>query len=230
MELSELIINKEMGITKENIMNSLVRNGIVILEDYYTNEEVSKMEEEFNSVFEKHGDVVDILDKEDCSKDERIFHAEKFSPYLKQRISDDKLFETIVTEYTKVNRRNKKVLLNKVEYKEGEVRNSGAGWHRDNHDCQFKVIVYLSDVNERNGNFQFLTNSSKHHIGYPTPRTTSYNTRFSDEVVEGLIKDNVELINIVGKKGTVLLANTIYIHRGNIIQEGDRKAITQYYF
>jgi len=230
MELSELVINKEMGITKENIMNSLVRNGIVILEDYYTNEEVSKMEEEFNSVFEKHGDVVDILDKEDCSKDERIFHAEKFSPYLKQRISDDKLFETIVTEYTKVNRRNKKVLLNKVEYKEGEVRNSGAGWHRDNHDCQFKVIVYLSDVNERNGNFQFLTNSSKHHIGYPTPRTTSYNTRFSDEVVEGLIKDNVELINIVGKKGTVLLANTIYIHRGNIIQEGDRKAITQYYF
>ena len=35
-----------------------------------------------------------------------------------------------------------------------EIRNSGAGWHRDNHECQFKTIMYLTDVNDKNGCFQ----------------------------------------------------------------------------
>ena len=52
-------------------------------------------------------------------------------------------------------------MINKLVYEEGIIKNSGGGWHRDAHDCQFKVLMYLSDVNEKNGCFQFITNSSK---------------------------------------------------------------------
>jgi hypothetical protein len=92
--------------------------------------------------------------------------------------------------------------------------------------------MYLTDVNENNGNFQFITNSSKKYIGYPKPRTQNYNTRFADETINDLLNNNesLKLHNIIGKKGTIVLVDTTYIHRGNIIREGLRKAITQYFF
>jgi len=93
-------------------------------------------------------------------------------------------------------------------------------------------MIYLTDVTENNGNFQFLTNSSKKYIGFPKPRTINYNTRFQDETINEILENNktINLHNIIGKKGTVILVDTTYIHRGNIIKEGIRKAITQYFF
>jgi len=123
-------------------------------------------------------------------------------------------------------------LINQLKFKKGVTNSSGGGWHRDNHDCQFKSIMYLTDVDESQGNFQWITNSSKRHIGYPTPRTASYNTRYADDVVDSIVETNksCELVNITGPKGTVILADTTYIHRGKVIEADERKAITQYYF
>ena len=122
--------------------------------------------------------------------------------------------------------------MNKLVYEDGIIKNSGAGWHRDNHPCQFKALMYLSNVTNKNGNFQFLTCSNTKQIGHPKPRSPSYNTRFSDETIELLIKNNtnIKLHDIVGNKGTIVLVDTTYIHRGNIIKSGERKAITQYFF
>ena len=91
--------------------------------------------------------------------------------------------------------------------------------------------MYLTDVSIDNGNFQWLTNSSKHHIGYPTPRTNDYNTRFDDLIINDLVNNRgCKIENITGKRGTIIFADTTYIHRGNIIYNGERKAITQYFF
>ena len=185
---------------------------------------------EFNKIFKEQESKIEILDKEECSNDERIFHSQKYSKDIKQYFSDDKLFNSIALEYTK-HRLNKKTLINKVVYQEGKIKNSGAGWHRDNHDCQFKVLMYLSDVNEKNGPFQFITNSSKKYIGYPKPRTENYNTRFHDKTIEDLIEknDNCNLYDVIGEKGTIVIVDTTYIHRGKIIEEGERFAITEYF-
>ena len=183
-----------------------------------------------NNIFSNNKKSIDILDTEDCAKDERIFHAEKFSNFIKNEFSDNVLFNSIAKHYS--NNINKKTLINKLAFEENKIKNSGAGWHRDNHDCQFKAIMYLSDVTEKNGNFQFITNSSKKHIGMPPPRTPSYNTRFHDLTINEIMtnNNNCELHNIIGRKGTIILVDTTYIHRGNIIEEGDRFAMTQYYF
>src|SRR5947208_506487 len=42
-----------------------------------------------------------------------------------------------------------------------ENNGSGDGWHRDGHSFQFKSILYLSDVNDTNGPFEFLPGSHK---------------------------------------------------------------------
>lgn len=212
------------------LIKLLKKFGICILTDYFDLPTISKLEDEYDNIFNTKKNLIEKSEKEKCSNDERIFYAEKHSNSIKELFYDNNLFSECAKAYK--SNLNKKTLINKVEFKEGVITNSGAGWHRDNHDCQFKALMYLTDVNENNGNFQFITNSSKKYIGYPKPRTQNYNTRFADETVNDLINKNesLKLHNIIGKKGTIVLVDTTYIHRGNIIREGLRKAITQYFF
>ena len=216
----------------EKILINLKQDGICILTDYFNYESIVKFNDEFDNIFINQKKKIEILAKEKCSNDERIFHAEKYSNYIRDNFANNNLFNSLFEKYHKGIKATKKTLINKLLYEEKKIKNSGAGWHRDNHHCQFKVIMYLTDVSEKNGNFQWLTNSSAKHIGKPKPRTKNYDTRFEDKIIEDLIKNNdkCNLINIIGKKGTIIIADTTYIHRGNIIQEGERKAITQYFY
>lgn len=213
------------------ITNLLLKEcGICILQNFFDDEIEKKFIKEFEKVFNNHKQNIEILDKEECSKDERIFHAEKYSKFIYDNFYNNLFLNEIALKYNK--NLNKKTLLNKIVYENGLIKNSGAGWHRDNHTCQFKALMYLSDVTNENGNFQFLTNSNKKKIGFPEPRNKNYNTRFHDETIDSLIKnnDNIKLYDIIGNKGTIILVDTTYIHRGNIIKNGERKAITQYFF
>jgi len=204
--------------------------GICVLENFFNSSEIDELSKGFEHVFLNNKDMIEKTTKEECSNDERIFHAEKYSDAIKNLFFGNKFFQQCSENYSK--KTNKKTLINRLTFEEGKKINSGAGWHRDNHNCQFKAIMYLTDVTEENGNFQYLTNSSKRHIGYPKPRTPTYNTRFEDETVEDIINKNeeIKLHNILGRIGTVILVDTTYIHRGNIIRSGCRKAITQYFF
>lgn len=204
--------------------------GICILKNYYSKDKLSIIKEEFTKIFNTNSKNIEILDKEDCSNDERIFFAEKYSNVLKELFANNTLFNDIAKQYNQ--KLNKKTLINKLLYENGKLKNSGAGWHRDNHHCQFKTIMYLTNCYSKNGPFTWITNSSKKYIGFPKPRTQNYNTRFHDETVEEIIKknDKCKKVEICGDEGTIILADTTYIHRGKIIEEGIRHAITQYYF
>lgn len=215
-----------------DIYKTLHQHGFAVIHNYFNKEDISNIILEANRVLNENSDKIEILDKEECSNDERLFYAEKFSKYLRDKLYNNQDFIDIVKRYTKRNTfGNKKLLINRLVYEPGKIKNSGAGWHRDNHNCQFKVIIYLTDVTDKNGNFQWITNSSKIHIGYPEPRTKNYNTRYHNRTIDHLLKtnENTKLINITGKAGTVIIADTTYIHRGNIIQEGVRLAATMYY-
>lgn len=208
--------------------------GLCILQNYFKEDIIINIYNECKKIFDNNKNKIEILDKENCSKDERIFYAEKYSKFIKDIYSDNKLFNEIVNLWIKGKGKkiNKKTLINRLVYEEGVIKNSGAGWHRDNHDCQFKAIMYLTDVTDRNGNFQFISNSTKKEIGYPKITGLNGNSRYSDLTVENILKnyDQCKKYDIVGKRGTVILVDTTNIHRGNIIKDGERYAITQYFF
>ena len=225
------LINCQYLMPTINSISILLKEyGICILKNYFNKDILSKLEIEYNNIFIQHTDKIEVLDKEECSNDERIFYAERYSPHIYTFFANDNLFNKAASSFSR--NKNPKTLINRLTYEKGKIKNSGAGWHRDNHDCQFKAIMYLSDVKSENGPFTWITNSSKKFIGYPPPRTKSYNTRFHDKTIEELLQNNknCKLIEICGEKGTIVLADTTYIHRGKIIEEGERKAITQYFF
>jgi len=216
-----------------NLLFFLKKQDIVILTHYYTNDILEGICNEYEKIFQERQDKISEHElSEDIYGDERIFHCEKYSEFIKKNFSNEKLFNQIASLYNP--RLSKKTLINKVKYKAGYSVNSGAGWHRDNHNCQFKAIMYLSNVSEKNGCFRWVSNSNKKFIGNPKPRKNAYvNTRFDDKTIENIVENknnNCEIFDIVGKKGTIILADTTYIHRGKIIEEGERRAITEYFF
>lgn len=212
------------------ILETLKKDGIIVIKDFYSLVEVDSLKAEFDRIFIENEQSIKVLAAEDCSSDQRISHMERYSALIKTMFSDNTFLDSVAEKYINTFLRKNTVGSN-LEYSSKEIRNSGGGWHRDNHELQFKALLYLTETTERNGNFQWITNSSQRQVGFPTSRTPSYNTRFNDTTIETLILNEEEctLVDIVGTPGTVVVANTSYIHRGNLIEEGTRKSLTQYY-
>jgi hypothetical protein len=109
---------------------------------------------------------------------------------------------------------------------------SGQGWHRDSTFVyQFKAILYLSDVEQQNGPFQYIPASGNalsmllHEArwGFSVDKY-----RFSEEDIEGAcLRKPTEFC---APQGTLLLVNTRGIHRGKPIEAGQRYALTNYYW
>lgn len=112
---------------------------------------------------------------------------------------------------------------------------SGGGWHRDAVNIkQLKSIMYLSDVDEMHGAFQYIEKTQ--HKSTVTDSILKLNfkhnqNRLSEEDVEKMISEfDLDLVTLTGKAGTLLLVDTTGVHRGKPIEKGSRYAMTNYYW
>lgn len=112
-----------------------------------------------------------------------------------------------------------------------EERNYSQNWHRDPEDQRIlKVFVYLNDVTEKNGAFEYVKGS---HLDGP------YNTIFPyDEEHPNNYPEETSLRNLIphdafsvneGLKGTVIICDTHGFHRGGYCKTGDRWMMTYMY-
>jgi len=101
--------------------------------------------------------------------------------------------------------------------------NSSSGWHRDFRGRQIKIMIYLTDVDERDSNFAVLPDSHRgKHI-----RWRMEESRISDQYVEKLSQKPLDWI---GKAGEAMMFDTNTIHRlRRKITAKVRDTITFYY-
>ena len=221
--------------TVQSINKILNIYGICILTNYFDHNILNNIKNEVINIF-KNIDKIDDLYveqsiKEEMSNDKRIFNVQNYSKLINDVFNNNKFFLNIAKIYTNKDLTKRRSLINHVYYEKNKKNNSGAGWHRDNHNMQFKIIMYLNNVNLNNGCFQFIPKSSKKYMGIPPSRTKNYNTRYTDDTINSLLKKyNTNIMNIEGKCGTIIIVDTTYIHRGNILKLGERYAITEYFF
>lgn len=117
------------------------------------------------------------------------------------------------------------VLYNEITG-QGNSMGSGGGWHRDSFIHQYKVIIYLTDVNDRgDGAFEFAPGTSKGIV-----RLVDYIKRWWKKSITRYSEiSNSE--PIFGEKYTYFLINTSAIHRGSPLLNGNtRKAVTFYLY
>lgn len=161
--------------------------------------------------------------------DFRIFHAEKLNDEIEKFYSNQHLLD-IGSEYLKADLHVKFTMCGRLEFKP-ENLGSGGGWHRDMKFRRgFKAMVYLTDVDENDGPFQFLPGSasSNYHISHVLEKEQYQFTH--QEVLRFLKEDESKIVSCVAPKGTLLIFETNMIHRGKPIAEGrSRYAMTNYH-
>lgn len=110
---------------------------------------------------------------------------------------------------------------------------SGGGWHRDSLRRQYKALVYLTDVERvSQGAFCYLPNSNARMFRAVSTvyRGLSGGNRYSDRLVNSLLRFGVTKQELISKAGIPFFLDTSLIHCGLPISEGCRIAAFVYMF
>ncbi len=110
---------------------------------------------------------------------------------------------------------------------EGAGKSASMRWHRDPHDLRLlKMFVYYVDVGPENGPFTYLRGSNYgNKYGRLFPQTPPSGVYPPDGAVDKAI-DKADLVQAIGKAGTVVFADTAGLHWGGHVKQGMRRMST----
>lgn len=161
--------------------------------------------------------------------DKRIMGIGAIEPYLELRYN--RIINKVMTSLYGKAPKAGFTMSGHLQYVQGNL-GSGQGWHRDSVNVdQFKAIAYLSDVTSATGPFQYyLRTASERSIRacekcYGIPKA---NNRISVDPQKSL--PHSRLVEVLSNAGALLFANTRAIHRGKPIEQGQRFALTTYFW
>lgn len=218
----------EMPSETSVILSTLEREGILILDGFWSAEKCATARLEIDRLIQEYPKYVNGNAKADV----RIYGANNASPLIEEFAQDPQLLQ-IANAYNRKATRTAFTLAAKMPTTEGN-NGSGEGWHRDAFLRQFKAIIYLSDVASENGPFQFVQNSHRRTqllSDMKNGKLAYMQYRIKEEQIESILKPDPDRIkSYIGKAGTLILVDTSAIHRGKPIQAGTRYALTNYYF
>ena len=202
----------------DQIVNEIKQNGYYIIKNYYSKEQCKSIINDVQNTKQHQFQAGE-------GNDLRMPFFESLSTGAHNFLNDTTLLK-IGTKLLghQVDKIKKRCQLGVLQFNDND-KSSGGGWHVDNHNPQFKALLYLTDVNINNGPFAMISPPllSKDY----TSISQNKNTRFPDKISEDY-KKNIHYLT--GNSGDVIVVNTQYIHRGTIIKEGERISLTNYYY
>lgn len=213
-----------------DLSDQLSFNGCVKFENFLTKELCEKIRNSVNNFIATNSDKVVLL----SGFDYRIYSFNKAMIDV-QVFLENELLKKILSNYLKEKLKFSFTLAQKTIYRENN-QGSGGGWHRDNTIYKYpKALVYLSDVTEKNGCFQYIKKT--HKIKSIIELIINYNiesskTLFKDlEIEKKFSSDRKYTIEkFPGKAGTMILFDGRGIHRGSPLEAGERFSLTNYYY
>lgn len=209
------------------IVDQLKDKGYYVIENYYTPEKCSVLCSEIDKLV-THEENLKIE-----GGDFRQYGADRLSLPINE-FNKDTFFNNIGNEFHQNKSTPYFTLAARIQYVPGTL-GSGGGWHRDTYrPHQYKAMVYLTDVDETNGPFQYIEGTHKSASlfkGILKVGQKSTSHRLGEEEVAKFLKmKENKLITFTAKQGTVILFNSFAIHRGKPLTGGERYALTNYYF
>jgi len=214
----------------ESLVHDLKNEGIAVVESYWPEEKCRQGRAEIDRLIASYPDAVH---RHSGGSDKRMFGVESVSPLLAE-FHDDPFLRGVGERLGGLALYNFATLGARIDAT-AENNGSGDGWHRDAHAFQYKSILYLSDVTEENGPFEFLPASHKQWRAVfdtargdlPAAPKSRYEPAAVDRMVERFRLDRRQY---AARAGTLLLVNTSGIHRGRPLQSGCRYALTNYFY
>lgn len=214
----------------DGILNALRADGIAVVENYWSadkcavaRDEVDRLNDEFPAIVQQFSG----------GSDRRMFGVEAVSGPLNE-FHDDPFLRLVGEVLGGLSLYNFATLGARITATSAN-NGSGDGWHRDAHGYQFKSILYLCDVTEDNGPFEYLPGS--HKLWRAALDTTIGNlpaapaSRYEPAAIDRMVRRfGLKRTAFPAPAGTLLLVNTSGIHRGRPLRSGMRHALTNYFY
>lgn len=210
-----------------NHVNALQTKGYSLIENFYTPSICNDIIGNIDNYMNQHPD---LIDKSDGENDKKIWGSEKTTPLI-QNYYQDRFLYSIAECYLKYPVKNYMTLAGCYELGK-QYSTKGAEWHRDTeYEKQIKAILYLSDVTEENGPYGYVANSHRIKSVVETAGLFEKKTDYTEDKLDAYINTHKPLskISLLGKAGTLILTDTMGIHRRSPIRTGKRYILTNYY-
>ncbi len=101
-------------------------------------------------------------------------------------------------------------------------------WHADNHFEEVtKIMIYLSDVGEKQAPFEYLRHKETGGVIHIQPAMPQKypSGRIPKEVIDNALQNGYESYKVLGPKGTTMIFDDKIIHKGNYAKEGYRDVL-----
>ncbi|MEM6264186.1 MAG: phytanoyl-CoA dioxygenase family protein [Bacteroidota bacterium] len=226
-------LNKSESPKEETIrgyIQEVKEKGYVVIENYYSREQCERVTAEIDRLIEAYKDKIWV---DEFEADHRIYGANRISDIVRE-YHEDPFLRDMVKSFHESECEYYFTLAGRIEAS-GQNLGSGGGWHRDSvHMKQFKSLMYLTDVDEEHGPFQYLRGTQHEQSIYNTIQKSGIQfgqNRLSQENVDRIMATgDYQLDTLTGKAGSLVLVDTFGIHRGMPIQKGVRYALTNYFY
>lgn len=99
-------------------------------------------------------------------------------------------------------------------------------WHYDNHPNEIlKIMIYLTDVDNESGPFEYLRSIQSHGAALMSPRPLFENTRVPPKTVKRYLLNGHECHKVTGPRGTMILFDNNIVHRANLAKSRSRDVL-----
>ncbi|MBJ41769.1 MAG: hypothetical protein CMJ80_00470 [Planctomycetaceae bacterium] len=201
--------------------------GYHIIPNFCSAQKCEAIIEEINKL---HQDYRNKLYVDNTASDHRLFGVNRISALIDEFSFQKNTFINNITRATYQTDTISSLVMTAHLITKPENLGSGGGWHRDRAESrEIKVMLYLNDVSEKNGPYQYYkgTHLPKSILSGVIDLGFNQNQyRYTQKEVERI--DQRLLRTIDGKAGTLVLSDARGIHRGMPIKEGQRYALTVY--
>jgi len=216
--------------TVKDATDQIKEKGFIVFENYYTNEQCDKMREEVDRL---HNTYKEKIWNDNLKADKRLFGGDRKSDLI-NAFYEDAFINRIRNLYYKTTDVVGCTLAARIDAVK-ENLGSGGGWHRDSiYGVQLKSFLYLTDVSERHGPFEYVSHTHSQSAKLAAIKKCGVKAdqnRLNPEIIEHLLKEeDYNLITFAAKKGTLFIVDTTGIHRGKPIEEAFRYALTNYWY
>ena len=216
-------------------LNNLNEKSYCVIENFLTDEEclffINQIKNAEKIVDKNKKNSLGFWADQEKS-DIRFFKFQKYNSEANQKILNNQFILNYFKAITGRSKAERTLMANHVIFKLNN-KGSGGGWHRDTRfRTYFKAFIYLNDVDHSNGPLEIIEGS--HKIKeilklYKNQITKKEKFRFDNFEIQKILNDGFIKTKLLGKKGTLILANTKAIHRGSPLTAGNRFAFTIYF-
>lgn len=213
---------------------ALASDGCLVVEDVYSRDACGEIIEWMDSDAAGEGGERNYGDSE-----LRIWDSHRKHP-LPARFHDESnvfmscVLNTDMEAYTLLAIRNRAIQRDATQHQLGR-------WHIDSFRRQYKTFLFLVDVDDARGPFEFIPRTQNPRFKRTMAMKGSYfrpsdlftgkraYAQIADDHVERLAADGYAPRAAVCRAGTVMIVDTSAIHRARPCFEGTRYALTTYY-